>query len=269
MASNILVLGSTGFVGSTVANQLQGRYCLYTPSRQELNLVDFQSVTDYFSDKIFDVVINCAGNAESKLFPFNVSTATENLLIFNNLYAQRKNYHKLINIGSGAEFDRRYNIDYVNEEDIFLKTPIDHYGLSKNIVSRLIINTDNFYTLRLFGVFGKTESDTRLLKKVLSGDHIKVTDRYFDYFYINDLIPVIDYYINHSPKYKDINVVYENKIRLSDFLNQFCDLHNLSKTNIEISDTLDLAYTGSANKLNDLQISFSGLLQGLKDYNEH
>lgn len=269
MASKILVLGSTGFVGGSIAEQLGKRYQVYTPARHELNLTDSQSVAKYFSNNTFDVIINCAGNTESNLFPFNVTAMTENLLIFNNLYAERKNYHKLINIGSGAEFDRCHNIDCVIEEDLFLKTPTDHYGLSKNIVSRLIFNTNNFYTLRLFGVFGQNESKSRLLKKVISGESIKVADRYFDYFYINDLIPILDYYINHSPKYKDINVVYPNKIRLSDFLNQFCEMHNLSKDNIKISNTLDLAYTGSANKLTDLQISFLGLSQGLKDYNEY
>ena len=269
MASNILVLGSTGFVGGAIVDQLQDRYCLHTPTRQELDLIDSHSVGRYFASQTFDVVINCAGNMESKLFPFSVSAATENLLIFNNLYAQRKHFHKLINIGSGAEFDRRYSIDCAAEEDIFLKTPTDHYGLSKNIVSRMIFNTDNFYTLRVFGVFGRTESATRLLKKVISGQHVTVSDRYFDYFYINDLVSILDHYINHLPKYKDINVVYPNKIRLSDFLNQFCEIHNLPKTNIKISDSLDLSYTGSASKLNDLPIIFSGLLQGLKDYNEH
>ncbi len=269
MANDILILGSTGFVGGVLVECLQKQYCLSVPTRQELNLLDHQSVNNYFSNRTFDAVINCAGNMESNLFPFNVSAATENLLIFNNLYAVRKHYRKLINIGSGAEFDRRHDIDCAVEEDIFFKTPADHYGLSKNIISRMIVNTDNFYTLRLFGVFGKTESKSRLLKKVLSGEHVTVKDRYFDYFYINDLIPVVDYYINHSPIYKDVNVVYPNKIRLSEFLNQFCEIHHLSKNNIKISENLDLAYTGDSSKLHDLQISFSGLLQGLKDYNEH
>ena len=269
MANNILVLGSTGFVGGVVTNLLQDRYSVHAPTRQELNLIDTYSVARYFSNKIFDVVINCAGNLDSNLYSFNTSAATENLLIFNNLYAERKKYRRLINIGSGAEFDRRYDINNASEESIFLKTPTDHYGLSKNIISRLVFNTENFYTLRLFGIFGNTESKSRLLKKVLSGEHIKVTDRYFDYFYINDLIPLLDYYINQSPKYKDVNVVYSDKIRLSDFLNQFCEMHNLSNNNIEISNSLDLSYTGCANKLNDLQFSFLGLLQGLKDYNEY
>ncbi len=269
MASNILILGSTGFVGGVLVNGLQKQYCVTAPKRQELDLSNYHSVSNYFRDKSFDVVINCAGNMESRLSPFITNAATENLLIFNNLYAVRKQYQKLINIGSGAEFDRRDNIDSALEEDIFLKTPTDHYGLSKNIVSRMTFSTDNFYTLRLFGVFGNTESKSRLLKKVLLGEPIKITDRYFDYFYINDLIPVVEYYINHSPTYKDINVVYPQKLQLSDFLNQFCEIHNLSKSNIELVKERGLAYTGNANKLADLKISFLGLTQGLKDYNEY
>lgn len=269
MASDILVLGSAGFVGGYIVQELQNLYNLSTPTRQELDLKDYNSVQNYFSSKTFDVVINCAGNMENKLFPFDVAAATENLLIFNNLYAVRQKYHRLINIGSGAEFDRCANIDCANEEQIFLKTPTDHYGLSKNIVSRMSYNTDNFYTLRLFGLFGKTESKSRLLKKVLAGEHIEINDRYFDYFYIKDLIPILDYFINKTPKYKDINVVYPEKIRLSNFINQFCEIHGLTKSNIRISDTPGLSYTGSSSKLINLPINFSGLLQGLKDYYEY
>jgi GDP-L-fucose synthase len=266
MASNILVLGASGFVGGVVSKQLQNHYTVYSPTRQELDLTNYQSVLNYFSNNNIDVVIHCAGNVDSNLANFDVNGVSSNLLMFSNLYAVRSQYAKLINIGSGAEFDRSTHINQLAEEMIFTSTPTDHYGLSKNIISRIVATTENFYTLRLFGVFGTSESHNRLLKKVICGQEIQITDRYFDYFYINDIIPILEHYINFTPKHKDINVVYSTKIQLSNFLTEFCKLHNLSGDNIKLSSTTGLNYTGSSNRIEELQLPFVGLTQGLKDY---
>jgi GDP-L-fucose synthase len=266
MASNILVLGSTGFVGGVVAKQLQNWYSVYAPTRQELDLTNYDSVLNYFASKSIDVVVNCAGNIDSDLSNFNPASASANLSMFGNLYTVRNQYTKLINIGSGAEFNRNCDINQAAEETIFSTVPTDHYGLSKNIIARLIAATEDFYTLRLFGVFGPTESPNRLLKKVISGEEVQVDDRYFDYFYINDLIPILEHYIICRPKHKDINVVYPTKRRLSHFLAEFCKLHNLPSDNIKLSSNIGLNYTGSSSKIEELQLPFVGLTQGLKDY---
>jgi nucleoside-diphosphate-sugar epimerase len=82
------------------------------------------------------------------------------------------------------------------------RTPVDHYGMSKNIISRRIFESDNCYTLRLFGVFGSNEPKHRLLKRVLSGEAIELEDKYFDYYYIEDILPVVRNYIDKKPKFK-------------------------------------------------------------------
>jgi GDP-L-fucose synthase len=266
MANNILVLGASGFVGSVVSEHLAGTHNVLTPSSRELDLTNHRAVTKYFADKDIDVVVNCASNMNTDLYPFNSAAATTNLMIFNNLYAVKAAYKKLINIGSGAEFDRRIAIVDAKEEDIFTKIPIDHYGLSKNIIARTVANTDNFYTLRLFGAFGPSESPSRLIKRVIAGVPVDLNDRYFDYIYIQDLLPVIQYYIDSTPKYKDVNVVYPEKYQLSSFLKQFCELHNLNEDNIKISRTPGFAYTGSADRISELKLPMLGLKQGLKDY---
>lgn len=266
MASNILVLGATGFIGGVVSQKLRSQYLVHTPTRHELDLTDTKSVSDYFANKTFDVVINCAASLSTQLSPFDPAVVNVNLSIFSNLYAVRGSFNQLINFGSGAEFDRSTNIDQISEEHIFNAVPVDHYGLSKNIIARMIANTDNFYTLRLFGVFGPTEHPSRLLRQIIAGNEIVIHDRYFDYFYVNDLLMVLDHYINHTPKHKDINVVYTEKILLSDFLTQFCNLHRLPSHIIKLSNRNGLNYTGSSEKIQQLQLPFMGITQGLKDY---
>lgn len=266
MENSILILGATGFIGKFLTKSLCEQYNVYNPNRTELDLANTESVLSYFSNRTFNVVINCAAKVESDLSHFNSSVVSTNLLIFSNLYQVRDSYDKLINFGSGAEFDRTTNIDQAAEEQIFSCMPKDHYGLSKNMISRLIASTDNFYTLRLFGVFGSDEPQHRLLKKVINNDTILLQDRLFDYFYISDLLTVLDYYINCEPRYKDMNVVYPEKNTLSNFVENFCMLHKLSGNNIKMSDTKGLNYTGSAKKLQELNLKFIGINQGLEDY---
>lgn len=266
MASNVLLLGGTGLVGGYLSRILQEYYNVYAPTRQQLNLQDTNSVLELFNQKDYDIVINCAGSTNSNLENYNAEVTNINLGIFTNLYAARNRFGKLINFGSGAEFDRRTSITSAVEEDIFVKQPVDHYGQSKNFAARICFNTENFYTLRLFGVFGATEPGHRLLKRIIANDTVELEDKYFDYYYIEDILPVVLYYINNTPKFKDLNLVYSNKILLSDFVKQFCDQYQLTQDHIFIPRTTQLNYTGSSNKIEQLNLPMLGIKEGIRRY---
>jgi GDP-L-fucose synthase len=168
---------------------------------------------------------------------------------------------------SGAEFDRRNSLDNVREEALFTSMPIDPYGLSKNTVARISVSTDNFYNIRLFGVFYPIEFPGRLLPKILSNQPVNLEDKYFDYLYLEDLLPLIEYYINNAvPKYKDINVVYPEKMLLSEFVKQFCVIHNLEGANITFGSTTPFNYSGNADKFDSLNLPRIGLEAGMKKY---
>jgi hypothetical protein len=72
--------------------------------------------------------------------------------MYYNLLENKEHFGKLINIGSGAEV-------------LSLDTP---YGLSKNIIYNSILNTDNFYNLRVFAVFDNNELDRRFIKTAIT-----------------------------------------------------------------------------------------------------
>lgn len=266
MASNILLLGSTGLVGGYLSKVLPDYCNVYAPTRQQLNLQDTHSVLELFNQKNFDVVINCAGSTDSDMINYNPEVINTNLGIFTNLYAARNRFGRLINFGSGAEFDRRMNITSAREEDIFIRQPVDHYGQSKNFAARLCVNTNNFYTLRLFGVFGSTEPDRRLLKRILAKEPLELEDKYFDYYYIEDILPVVLYYINSTPKFKDLNLVYPEKNLLSYFVKQFCDTHSVTDEHVTISQTTKLNYTGSATRITELNLPIIGVDEGIRRY---
>ena len=266
MASNILLLGATGLVGGYLANTLPDSYNVYAPIRSQLDLLDTHAVLELFNKKQFDVVINCAGNTNSDMLVHDPVVVNHNLGIFANLYAARSQYGRLINFGSGAEFDRSANINQAREEDIFLRQPLDHYGQSKNFAARLAFDTENFYTLRLFGVFGSQEPPRRLLKRILSKQPVSIQDKYFDYYYIEDILPVVLHYINNKPKFKDLNLVYPEKTLLSYFVKQFCEMYSLSDQHVSVADSMGFNYTGSSTRLQELHLPMLGINEGLRRY---
>ena len=195
--------------------------------------------------------------------------ARDNLVSFTNLFACRQHIGKVIHFCSGAAYDRSRSLDNIVEEELLSSYPIDAYGLSKNISAKLSLDQTNFYTLRLFGVFHKTEKERRLLPKVLSKEPMVLEDRYFDYFYLEDLLPVVEYYIQaETPKYKDLNVVYDEKILLSNFVKGFCQIHNIDDSHVTIGHRSELDYTGSGQKLKNLSLPLKGIVYGLQKYND-
>jgi hypothetical protein len=75
----------------------------------------------------------------------------------------KNRFGKLINFASGAEFDRMSAINS-NTNDLNNSYPTDYYGMSKNIISRIIQDCLNCYNFRVYGVFGEDEDDTRFIK---------------------------------------------------------------------------------------------------------
>ncbi|CAB4129113.1 WcaG Nucleoside-diphosphate-sugar epimerases [uncultured Caudovirales phage] len=267
MESKVLLLGGSGLVGSFLKGALCEEYELYAPTSSELNLLDPDSVKYFFRNNYFDVVVNCAANTNSQMTPFDDQAFKDNIAMFNNVWVESDHYGRLINFGSGGEFDRSQNIFNAKEETLFLSAPQDHYGMSKNAISRVIFESDNCYTLRLFGVFGPNEPEYRLLKKVLSGGPVVLEDKYFDYYYVEDILPVVRYYIDSKkPKFKDLNVVYPTKTLLSYFVKQFCQMHKLDGKNVKIAPTRGLNYTGSSVRIEELKLKLLGYEQGLERY---
>ncbi|NQS88798.1 NAD-dependent epimerase/dehydratase family protein [Patescibacteria group bacterium] len=187
----ILIFGAHGFLGRNLVEQLGGKYQLITPSRQDIDLMQ----TAHISNEI-DVVINCV-NAE------------DNLTVFYNI--TRCYSGKLIQIGSGAEYDKSKPIKNVKEED-FGRRPKDKYGLDKYFISGFIEWMDNIICLRPFGLFGKYEDyERRFISKAvldnMKGEPITIYQNVkFNYVWVNDFIKIIDYFITHEPKHKIYNV---------------------------------------------------------------
>lgn len=270
--TKIAVLGGAGVLGSQIIKNLQHKYQCQAITRADLDLRNYSDVARYLDKHKFDVVVNCAtaGCRQWNSDTQNYAEAQNNLEIFTNFFVARNSYNRMINIGSGAEFDLRYDIFNVNEAEIFNRYPADSYGWSKNVISRLC--TDNVYTLRLFGCFANNEPDFRLLARVVEHARLNkpfqlTADRFFDYISIQDFCQILEYYITtSSPLHQDVNCVYPEKMTLSNFVLLFCTLQNLKTDFFLTTQETGLNYTGDPGRLASLGLNLSGLVSGLENY---
>lgn len=265
---NILVTGSNGYIGKSILNCKIKDAIFFHGNRQTINLFDKESIKSFIKQNKIDTIVHCAIEGGSRLKKDDANTFYNNISIFENLYYCRHLLHKVINFASGAEFDRETDINLANEEDIFERVPKDYYGLSKNIIAKKTLTTNNFYNLRIFGCFDENELDSRFIKTCISKSKRNETiivheDKIMDFFYIGDLISIVKYFLLVNPVYKDINLSYKNKYKLSEIAQKIINETN-SKSNITIQKENALNYNGNFNKLLSLPITLTGFEIGLQ-----
>jgi GDP-L-fucose synthase len=259
----IAILGSRGFVGRNIASHLSETHEVTGVTRDTLNMLDPIAVKKFLEDNLFDVVINCAAvmtNDET------LHDARNNLGMFMNFYNNSDLFGKFINTASGAEFDRTTDIDGLLESVIFNRMPRDSYGFGQNVKSRLCVDKDNFYNIRIFNCFGYGELPSRIFPRFIAQKQMEITnDRYFDYFSIQDLCRVVDHCIDNDWPIKDVNAVYPDKHKISEVLALFCKIKNL-QPNLKVVSESPNNYTGSGLSLQTLGIKLDGLEKGIRDY---
>lgn len=199
---SVLITGSNGYIAKSLNKELEQTFNVTTISRSNFDLCDTESLNNWFQEKSFDTVIHCAAAGGSRLKTENHSVLDENLKMYRNLLANKNKFGRLIHFGSGAEF--------------FHQT---FYSQSKREIAESIKNTDNFYNIRIFGVFDENEIETRFIKanitRYLNKEPILIhTNRIMDFFYMKDLVTLVNHYITDVNPNKEVNCSYETKYTL-------------------------------------------------------
>lgn len=269
----ILITGASGFLGKCLSRYLDDHQ-IVAASRQDLNLLSADAVREFLFQNKFDWIINCAVAGRHSINVVSSDIISDNLVMFTNLYTNLDLVSTgMITIGSGAEYDLTKNIELAQEQDIWTRSPVHSYGFSKNLISKLSSMHPKCVTLRVFGCFDPSEDQQRPIKKlslaIKQGQPFLVDqDRWFDMVSVKDLVLVVQYLLTGACGYQDINVVYNQKTRLSDIFRVYCNTHGADPNLIQVLANNGLSYTGSSDRLDALNLPLLGLKKSLEMYGE-
>jgi len=250
---NILLTGSHGYIGSGIIRSLSGIHNIIPINRSVFDLRDTYETNQWFSklskNIYFDVVIHTAIKGGNRLQPDKSDILDDNIIMYFNLLSHRDRYNKFINIGSGAE--KFY--------------PDSFYGLSKKVITSSMLDKENFYNLRIYGIFDEYELDRRFIKSSLNryikkNNLIIDQNKYMDFIYFDDFISILTQYINFDTMPKNIDCVYIDKHTLADIGDIVNKLDDYS-VGVEVKNINDdNNYIGEYYNIN---LDYIGLAEGI------
>ncbi len=274
---NILITGGKGNIATIIKNNLCLEYNIYSPSHSELDLLDIINLKDYIYKLNPDIIIHTAiiGGRRTKTDDYDVFY--KNILMFENLLYCSKNVKMLINLDSAAIYDR--STDIINRKETNILTiPKDFYGFSKYIIYKQSLLHNNIYNFRIFNLFHVNEEKDRFIKACINAkknnSELLINDnKYFDFFYEDDFIKVLKYYLNNFDKVnleKTINICYDKKYKLSEIANLIENIGEYKKINIKIiNNSSQYNYCGDSSLLYNLKkdkFELDGLEKSLEKY---
>jgi len=269
-----LITGGSGFLATELTAFLKNDdHILYITDRKTMDVSNPIQVDKFFSNSEVDIVLHTAGMGGNRFRSDVIGDLFDNLMMFNNLVKHRDKFKLMINFGSGAEFDRSNKILNADEEAIFNCYPKDYYGLSKNLITRKIIEMNaNIINLRIFGCFGEREKETRLFKSTINNFKLKKAaiihqNKLMDYFYVGDLYRVVSYCSKNynSLPFKDLNLCYKEKKTLEETVFLIKRLTNSSSDVIIDNKGMGIPYTGNSSLLDFIDLPLLGLKNGLME----
>ena len=244
----ILITGGSGFIGRNLFEGLKDKYVVFAPTHQELDVADYLALEKFINKQKIEIIIHAAVKGGNNVF--------ENTLrMFVSIIRNAEKLDKIIHFGSGAEYDKTRDLIKIKESAWGNRIPADSYGLAKFICSEIAKNNKKIKTLRLFGVYGKYEDYrfkfiSNTIAKVLLGLPIVIKqDVIFDYLYIDDLLKIIDYFLAHSSRYSEYNIVPPLPIKISTIAGIVANITSRNPKIIIKNQGMNLQYTANNSQL--------------------
>ena len=204
---NVLITGGNGYIAQSLAKGLKSHKVTLV-TRKDFDLANSFDTRWWLQNKFFDVCIHTAVVGGSRLKEDDWSVLDDNLRMYYNLVENRNHFKRLIHFGSGAEL-------YASDKP---------YGYSKKVIAQSILNNKEFYNLRIYGVFDENELDSRFIKANIKRYIDKVPmeihqDKDMDFFYMEDLVTVVNHYITEPDPDKEFECTYDEHYDLVDIAN--------------------------------------------------
>jgi GDP-L-fucose synthase len=255
---NIFITGAKGFIGSHLSEYLEKtyqKYKLFTPSSSELDLSDEKKVDKYIVSNKIDIIIHLANRGGGRDTSDMKNITEYNLRIFFNLVKHEKNVKKIISFGSGAEYAKHKPIVNAKEDEYLNEQPLDEYGFYKSVTSKYIEKSQKIVQLRVFGAYGEKEDyrfkfiSNAIVKNLLKLPIVINKNVFFDYIYIDDLVKMIDYFIQNENKEKIYNLTTGKKIDLLSLANIVNEVSDFKSEVVVLNKGLNNEYTSNNERI--------------------
>ncbi|MBM3229534.1 NAD-dependent epimerase/dehydratase family protein [Candidatus Parvarchaeota archaeon] len=264
---SVFLTGAGGFIGRNITEQLGKKYDITGPSHSALELTDAAAVEKFIKSNDFDIVIHAANTGGTRKTVQMQNVVEANLKSFFNIARCASRFGKLVQIGSGAEYDKTRQLVSVGEGEFDRIVPSDQYGFYKYVCARHIQKSENMVDLRVFGCYGKYEDyEIRFISnsicRKLFGLPVKISNRnvVFSYLHVDDLVKVIDHFASSHDaglEEKFYNVTPDEK-------NDLVGIGRAINTVAGGSQQIEVANPGLGNEYSGDNTRLKSLMKGLK-----
>ncbi len=239
----ILLTGGSGFIGQNITESyLAKKYSIIAPKRSELDLSNDVSVQNFFQKNKFDLVIHSACKPGHRNAADTNGVFYTNSRMFFNLMKHSDSFAKMLNIGSGAIYDMRHYKPKMQEEYFAENIPVDEHGFCKYVIGKQIENSKKVIDLRVFGIFGKYEDyairfiSNAICKAIFDLPITIRQNRKFDYLDVNDLMPILEFFIENEVQFNSYNITPDNSVELLEIAKI---INAISKKNLPITIAME------------------------------
>ncbi len=262
MSENLFLLtGCEGFIGKNLVNHFKSNGISYlAPKFKELDISNELHLSNYIKNKKITHCIHSATTLRNGTeYPDNV--LENNLRMFFNLDAVLPESVKLINFGSGSEYNRS-NWNPKMKEDYFGKhIPSDSHSYAKYLISKFISKANTkrkMITFRIFGIYGEGEDYrfkfiSNLIAKVICDINPVINQNsFYDYIDVRDFCDLCIQLILKDDTYSfdSINVCSGNLISLEWVARKVIELSKNNKITFSINSTkLGREYSGCNERM--------------------
>jgi nucleoside-diphosphate-sugar epimerase len=259
----ILFTGHRGFLGRELIPELSKKYEILTFTGDLLNV---RQIEEFVRKKGITRIIHAAVRGGRRTKNDSPKILAENFATSMNI---RSTGVPTLYFCSGALYGRNKSIYRFPETMAGSNYPSDYYGQSKFLFRQIAINDEDSFFMRYFNVFGLSEGMDRFISYNIQqyklGKSMKIfRDFRMDFFFVKDSIPLISEWIKGTILPKEINMVYEEKLYLSQVCQQIntLDSHRVS-CDLDFTEK-GLDYCGDGSKLASLRLPQQGLSLGLR-----
>ncbi|HEY3172102.1 MAG TPA: NAD-dependent epimerase/dehydratase family protein [Thermoanaerobaculia bacterium] len=244
----LLLTGGSGFIGRNLLETLGRKHEVLAPSHRALDVTDTAAVDRIFREHRFDAVLHCAVQGGDRVFETTLRG-------YWNLTRHADDVGRLFYFGSGAEYGKQRDLVKVSESEIGRVVPQDAYGLAKLFCNEDARRRPRITNLRLFGVYGPHEGylfrfiSNSIVKTLLGLDIIVRQDVVFDYLYVEDLVAVVERFLETETALTDVNVTPTESISLQRILATISSVASGSSRVVFENGGFNHQYTGHNGRL--------------------